>query len=73
MSYCIGVNRVGLDTNNHEYPGYSGTYDALGKRLDTMPIGLEATQLITLTKDHLVKNRKKLGFLEDRDEFSLKV
>ena len=72
MAYCIGVNRVGIDANNHEYSGHSGAYDFLGKRLDTMPIGLEATQLITLTKAHLVKNRKKLGFLEDRDEFSLK-
>ena len=73
MSYCIGVNRVGLDANNHEYPGHSRTFDVLGKRIDTLPIGLEATELLILTKDHVMKNRKKLGFLEDRDLFNLKV
>ncbi len=73
MAYCIGVNRVGLDANNHEYPGHSRTFDVLGKRIDTLPIGLEATELLLLTKDHVMKNRKKLGFLKDRDLFNLKV
>ena len=71
MSYCIGVNRVGLDGNFHEYTGHSAAYDVLGKRLDTIPIGQEATDIVTLTKGHISKYREKLGFLDDRDEFTL--
>src|SRR5690606_8547629 len=31
MSYCVGVNRVGKDGNNHEYSGNSAAYDVLGE------------------------------------------
>jgi Predicted amidohydrolase len=30
MSYCIGVNRVGIDGTGHEYVGHSAVYDVLG-------------------------------------------
>ena len=72
MTYCIGVNRVGLDANNYEYSGNSGAYDALGKRIDTIPTDKEATEIVTLKKEHISKYREKLGFLKDRDVFSLK-
>jgi predicted amidohydrolase len=71
MSYCIGVNRVGLDGNNHEYSGHSAAYDVLGKRLDTIPTDKEAIEIVTLNKKDLEIYRMKLNFLEDRDEFSL--
>ena len=71
MSYCIGVNRVGLDGNNYEYSGHSAAYDVLGERLDAIPSDKEATAIVTLDKDHISKYRKKLGFLKDRDTFSL--
>ena len=72
MSYCIGVNRVGLDFNNYEYSGHSAAYDVLGERLDDIPHGKEATALIVLDKAHILKYRAKLGFLNDKDSFSLK-
>lgn len=72
MSYCIGVNRVGLDGNNFEYSGHSAAYDVLGKRLDTIQPDQEATAIVTLKKDHIVTYREKLGFLKDRDVFTLK-
>lgn len=72
MSYCIGVNRVGLDGNNFEYSGHSSAYDVLGKRLDTIQPDQEATAIIILKKDHIVTYREKLGFLKDRDIFTLK-
>lgn len=72
MTYCIGVNRVGLDANNHEYSGNSGAYDVLGKRLDSILSNQEITEIVTLKKDHIFKYREKLGFLNDRDLFSLK-
>ncbi|MFK7783148.1 amidohydrolase [Psychroserpens sp.] len=71
MSYCIGINRVGLDANNHEYSGHSAAYDVLGSRLDTIPMGKEATEIISLNKDHINTFRTKLGFLNDKDDFNL--
>jgi predicted amidohydrolase len=72
MSYCIGVNRVGLDGNNYEYSGHSAAYDGLGKQLTSIEDGKEQIAVITLNKDHLKKIRKKLMFLNDRDTFTLK-
>jgi predicted amidohydrolase len=72
MSYCIGVNRVGLDANNHEYSGHSASYDVLGNRLDTTPFDKEAISIVTLDKTELENYRNKLNFLNDKDEFTLK-
>jgi len=71
MSYCIGVNRVGLDANNFEYSGHSAAYDVLGKRMDAIPQNKEATEIVTLNKSHIETYRKKLGFLDDKDSFNL--
>ncbi|WP_422106967.1 amidohydrolase [Winogradskyella sp.] len=73
MSYCIGVNRVGLDGNNYEYTGHSAAYDVLGNRIDTIPENREAIDIVTLEKDHINRYREKLGFLKDRDSFNLEV
>lgn len=72
MSYCIGVNRVGLDGNNHEYSGHSAAYDVLGNRMDSIPYDKEAIEIVTVNKKELETHRSKLNFLEDRDSFSLK-
>lgn len=69
MSYCIGVNRVGLDANNYEYNGNSTILDALGNTLKTLQ-GQE-TAIVTLDKTYQDKLRQKLQFLEDRDTFNL--
>jgi predicted amidohydrolase len=71
MSYCIGVNRVGLDGNKHEYTGHSSAYDVIGQRLDNIPESKETIEIINLEKKLIAKYRKKLGFLNDRDNFSL--
>lgn len=73
MTYCIGVNRVGLDGNSFEYPGHSAVYDALGEKLTSDNSGKEATEIITLNKSHIEKNRRHLGFLNDKDTFNLTV
>lgn len=72
MSYCIGVNRVGVDINNYEYSGHSAAYDVLGNRIDTIPVDKEYTEVITLNKRHIEAYRNKLNFLNDRDDFILK-
>jgi len=69
MAYCIGANRIGQDQTGHDYPGHSAIYDALGERLAFSE--KEEILYATLTKDHLMDTRKKLGFLEDRDSFTL--
>ena len=69
MSYCIGVNRIGLDGLGHEYVGHSGVYDVLGKQLAFSE--KEEILYASLSKEHLQSNRNKLKFLEDRDQFNL--
>jgi len=69
MAYCVGVNRIGTDANDHVYCGHSAVYDCLGEPL---VFSEEDDILITsLSKDHIVDTRKKLRFLEDRDAFTL--
>lgn len=69
MSYCVGVNRIGADGNGYLYPGHSGAYDHLGKCLAFSE--KEEVCSFTLDKDKMIKTRNKLGFLNDRDRFSI--
>ena len=71
MSYCIGVNRVGLDANSHEYPGHCAVYDVLGEPLTNVVPNKEEIAIVTLTKSHIETYRNKLKFLDDKDEFTL--
>lgn len=71
MSYCIGVNRIGVDGLNVNYCGSSAVYDVLGKKLTDIPLHQEATEIVTLSKSHITTYRNALKFLEDRDEFNL--
>ncbi|MGJ8548143.1 amidohydrolase [Winogradskyella wichelsiae] len=73
MTYCIGVNRVGLDGNNYEHSGHSVVYDVLGNRLDHILENEETIEVVTLHKGAITKYREKLNFLNDGDQFSLKV
>jgi predicted amidohydrolase len=69
MAYCIGVNRIGNDEAGHQYSGHSAIYDVLG---DQVRFSDEETVIYaTLYKDHIIENRNKLRFLEDRDRFNL--
>jgi len=72
MSYCIGVNRVGFDNNNHEYSGHSAVYDGLGECITDIKANTEQTAIVILEKNHLEAIRQKLKFLDDKDEFTLK-
>lgn len=71
MCYCIGVNRVGLDTNNYEYSGNSAAYDVLGREISEIDPYKEQTEIVVLNKNHIKSNREKLQFLNDRDGFIL--
>ena len=69
MSYCIGVNRIGNDANGLSYVGHSAVYDPLGDCLGFTE--QEEIIQLTLKKDHLATIRADLGFLDDRDAFTL--
>lgn len=71
MSFCIGVNRVGKDDNNHDYSGHSAAYDVFGNRIDSIPFDEEAIEVVTLKKEDIEVNRPKFNFLSDRDQFSI--
>lgn len=71
MSYAIGVNRIGTDASGHEYSGHSGVYDGLGEQLAFS--NTEEIIYTTISKKHISSLREQLKFLEDRDEFSLKL
>lgn len=71
MSYCIGVNRIGVDGIGVKYCGSSTVYDVLGKKLTNIPLNKEVVEIVTLSKNHIRKYRNALKFLEDRDEFNL--
>ncbi len=69
MAYCVGVNRIGKDANDHIYSGHSAVYDCLG---EPKVFSEEDTILVTtLSKDHIEDTRNTLRFLEDRDAFTL--
>jgi len=71
MSYCIGVNRVGLDGNDHKYSGHTAAYDVLGNLMSNQEWEKEFTETITLKKEHISTLRDRLRFLQDRDLFDL--
>ena len=70
MAYCIGVNRTGKDAYRLSYPGASAAYNALGDELIFMQ-EKDTTASLTIDLDTLRSTRKKLPFLEDRDDFTL--
>jgi len=70
MCYTIGVNRIGTDNNNHEYVGHSQAVDFLGNYIQK-PQEIDGVFIVTLDKQQLLETRKKLAFLEDKDDFKI--
>jgi len=70
MCYTIGVNRVGVDANSHEYIGHSQVVDFLGNYVHE-PQEKEGIFIVELVKDMLIESRRKLAFLDDRDDFTV--
>ena len=67
--FVIGVNRIGVDSNQHEYIGHSQAVDFSGNYL-LEPQENEGVFIIQLDKNAMIETRKKLDFLSDRDAFS---
>lgn len=69
MSYCIGVNRVGVDGVNSQYSGHSAVYNVLGETLTAIQPNEEHIEIVTLEKRHISAYRNTFKFLNDRDVF----
>ena len=70
ICYTIGVNRIGEDGNSHPYSGHSQVVDFLGNYL-LEPQTSEGIFIVELDKTQMLETRQKLGFLDDKDDFSL--
>ena len=70
VSYCVGVNRIGLDGNKNDYPGHSVVIDPMGNETLNLK-NKEGVYVTTLDKNQLIKTRDQLPFLEDKDSFIL--
>ncbi|CAM3822888.1 nitrilase family protein [Flavobacterium cucumis] len=70
MCYLVGVNRLGADANDLEYPGHSKAVDFLGNSLVDCESEL-GVFVFEIDKKSLEETRQKLNFLSDRDDFSL--
>lgn len=72
QAYTIGVNRVGLDGNEVKYSGDSCLIDYAGET--RVKLGFqEASITVKLDKASQQDFRKKFAFLEDRDQFDLRI
>lgn len=68
LSYCVGVNRVGVDGNELHYAGDSAALDFLGQPL--VELGAQE-QVVTVTLDPaaLTAHRERFPAWMDADEF----
>ena len=70
MAWVVAVNRVGSDNNGHRYPGHSQVVDHLGNTILDAE-GRETVAICTIGRDRMIADRGKLGFLNDRDSFTV--
>lgn len=70
LSYCAGVNRVGVDGNGHEYSGASAVLDFLGTPLSE-DSDQELVTTTTLSGTELLAYRERFPAWMDADAFTL--
>ena len=68
LCYTIGVNRIGTDENGLKYMGQSQAIDYLGNFL-LLPTDAETSECTILQLEPQNEIRKKLKFLNDKDNF----
>jgi predicted amidohydrolase len=71
LSYCLGVNRVGIDGNQLPYSGDSAVLDYLGQTMADLG-AQEQTVTVTLDPAALAAFREKFPAWMDADAFELK-
>lgn len=70
LSFCAGVNRVGMDGSGKHYPGHSALYDFAGNRSGYLK-EQEPILTVKLEASALTSFRDRFGFQKDGDQFSL--
>lgn len=70
QAYVFGLNRIGIDGNNLEYPESSYCYFADGTEVSTTSENIISAEF---TREKLENFREKFPFLSDRDDFSLNL
>jgi predicted amidohydrolase len=71
LSYCVGLNRVGLDGNQLPYSGDSAVLDFMGQTMAELG-AQEQTVTVTLDPAALAAFREKFPAWMDADAFELK-
>jgi predicted amidohydrolase len=64
--YVLGINRVGMDGNQHEYNGKSCLYSPTGDTLAELQDSQEGILYGTIDKESIKNIREKMNFLADR-------
>ena len=70
QAYVFGLNRIGIDGNNLQYPESSYCYFADGTEVSSTSENIISAELI---REKLENFREKFPFLSDRDDFSLNL
>lgn len=71
MSAVIGVNRIGTDGKNLNYPGHSKYVDCLGNVHADLQSN-DQSEIVEIDFEFQQQQREKLGFLNDADDFELR-
>lgn len=71
--YVAGLNRVGNDGNDIYHSGESAVINCKGENIGSIPLHEECMETITLNKQELNDFRKQLPFIEDGDNFTIKL
>lgn len=71
QAFVVGVNRIGKDGRETPYDGFSGVIEPKGEWISEEVNNIESVQTIKLSKEKLVKFRKKFNVALDWDKFDL--
>jgi omega-amidase len=71
QAYTAGVNRVGKDENDFEFPGHSSFFDGMGDILLELRHEKNIVKTVVISKEKLMLQRRQLQFLNDQDNFTI--
>jgi len=71
QAYTAGVNRVGKDENDFEFPGHSSFFDGMGNSLLELRHEKNIVKKVVISKEKLMLQRRQLQFLNDQDNFTI--
>ncbi|MBN2611961.1 MAG: amidohydrolase [Bacteroidales bacterium] len=71
LSYCIGVNRTGLDGNGIKYNGGSRAIDFMGEIVTELQPGFKGIEIVELSRQKLEQFRNDFPVHKDADKFRI--